>query len=235
MLKNKTIALDTDGVLLDFMPAFDKAAAIVLGRPIIIQQDEYNMDYYYLSKRISVTQEQVEEILEYMQTSRMYENLAALKGAKEGVKAIEEAGFNICIVTALPEQAKLMRRNNLRNVLGLEPQEIYCVGMGMSKAEILKELKPDVFMDDRIEYLASAPFIYHLAWVDQKEVQIDKTSMVDVRVSSLKEWTDNHMKKVAIHLNRHYQDSHPLQMPLKFENVNSFYSFNNAKGKKYSF
>lgn len=215
----KKIALDVDGVLLDFMPAFDKAAEIVLGRKISVQQDEDKMDHYYLKNRIQEPQERIDEILEYMQTSRMYAQLEAFKGVKEAIDKIKSANFEIYIVTALPEKAKEMRLENLKNVLNLVPKEIFCVGMGLSKAEVLEQLRPDVFIDDRVDYLVSAPFIYHLALIDQKESQKDKESCVDVHVSSLSEWVDLYLPTVTKHLNNHYKNKLPLQYGLKLENI----------------
>ena len=95
--------------------------------------------------------------------------------------------------------------------------------MGMSKAEKLKEISPDIFIDDRIDYLASAPHVFHLVWVDQFEMQSDKESMVDVHVHSLKEWVDNHMPRIVGKLNRFYEEQHPVQMDLRLESVSRRY------------
>lgn len=221
----KKIVLDVDGVLLSFMPSFDKAAAIVLNKDICVQKDEYQMDYYHLAKRVGATTEQVNDILQYMQDSKMYASLAALEGVKESLEAIREAGYKIYVVTALPETAKEMRLENLKNVLDFVPDEIHCVGMGKSKKDALLTINPDIFVDDRIEYLASAPHVYHLVWCDQKEAQHDKESMISVHVHSLKEWVDNYMPEITNRLNSYYNDSLPLQVDLKLENVSRKYKF----------
>ena len=219
----KKIVLDVDGVLLSFMPAYDEAAAIVLKRNITVHQDEYKQDHYHLAKRIDGTDQDVLDILEYMQTSKMYERLQPLEGAREALKAIKDAGFHITVVTALPEHAKTMRLVNLKNVLDFVPDEIYCVGMGQSKEATLRKISPDVFIDDRIDYLISAPFIYHLVWCDQKESQKEREAQVDLHVHSLKEWTDNHMPKVVKELDSHYKKEKPLQNELKLESVSRKY------------
>jgi hypothetical protein len=221
----KKIALDVDGVMFDFMTDFDIAAAHVLGRPIVPQIAEDSLEYYNLSKRVQTTEDKVQEILQYMQDSRMYANLKPFAGVKEALVSIREAGFEMHVVTALPEHAKLMRLENLKNAVDFVPDEIHCVGMGMPKADTLRELMPDVFLDDRIEYLASAPFIYHLGWIDQKESQKDKTSMVDVHVHSLNEWVSAHMPRVIKKLDRHYYEEAPLQIVMKLENPTRKYRF----------
>ena len=221
----KKIALDVDGVLLNFMPAFDKAASIVLGKEIIVHKDENQMDYYHLGKRVQTTQDKVDEILEYMQTSRMYANLEPLPGAKEALLKIKESGFLIYNVTALPEKAQDMRLENLKKALDFVPEGIYCVGMGMSKTDALQLLQPDVFIDDRIDYLAQAPVIYHLAWIDQKEAQKDMESVVDCHVHSLLEWTEKHLPRLTKKLDRQYSENLPLQLDLKLESVKRKYAF----------
>jgi 5'(3')-deoxyribonucleotidase len=215
----KKIALDVDGVLLKFMPAFDKAAEIVLGRKINVHKDEDKMDHYTLANRIDSTQAEVEEILEYMQTSRMYANLEAFEGAKEAVEEIKNADYEIYIVTALPEKAKEMRLENLFKALNLVPKDIYCVGMGLSKADALLELRPDIFIDDRVDYLVSAPFVFHLALIDLKESQKDKDGCVDVHVESLATWVKQCLPSVTAKLNSHYHLSEPLQFDIKLESV----------------
>ena len=222
----KKIVLDVDGVLLSFVTAYDKAAKIVLGKDITVYQDEYKQDHYHLGKRVDCSLEQVDEILEYMQTSRMYERLSPLQGVKEGLNSIINADFDITIVTALPEHAKAMRLKNLKDTLDFVPNEIICVGMGKSKADALRHVNPDVFIDDRIEYLTSVPFIHHLVWCDQKESQKERNLQVDVHVNSLQEWTIDHMPRIVKKLERHYNNIIPLQGELKLESVNRKYAFN---------
>lgn len=213
----KKIVLDVDGVLLSFMPAYDEAAKIVLGKNITVHKDEYLQDHYHLGKRVDCSLENVDKILTYMQESGMYEKLKALDGAKEAVQKIREAGFHITVVTALPEQAKNMRLKNLKDALNFVPDEIICVGMGKSKADALKTVNPDVFIDDRIEYLISAPHVHHLVWCDQKESQEKREEFIDVHVNSLEEWTKNHMPLIVTKLDKHYAKVQPLQYEIKLE------------------
>ena len=220
----KKIVLDVDGVLLSFMPAYDEAAKAVLGRDITIHKDEYQQDYYHLGKRVDCSLEDVDKILIYMQTSGMYERLKPLAGAREALDAIKEAGFHITVVTALPEHAKEMRLKNLKDVLDFVPDEIICVGMGKSKEQALRKVAPDVFIDDRIDYLVSAPFVHHLVWCDQKEAQKERDSLVDVHVHSLKEWSDKHMPKIVEKLDKYYAKKEPLQYEFKLESVSRKYS-----------
>lgn len=220
----KKIALDVDGVLLKFMPAFDKAAAAYLERPVILQKDEDTLDFYHLGKRVGASDSEVAEILNYMIEQRIYANLDPFEGAREAVSKIQDAGFSIYIVTALPSTAREMRLENLQKAVGLIPEDIYCVGMGKSKKDALHDLKPDVFIDDRVDYLSCAPnSVYHLALIDQKEAQKEKEFGYDAHVHSLSEWVDLHLERVTKKLNRHYQENLPLQMDIRLQSVSRLY------------
>lgn len=220
----KKIALDVDGVLLKFMPAFDKAAQAYLQRPITVQKAEDALDFYHLGKRVNATDEEVAEILNYMIEKRIYANLEAFEGAREAVSKIQDAGFDIYIVTALPSSAREMRLENLEKAVGLIPKDIYCVGMGKSKKDALHELKPDVFIDDRVDYLSCAPSsVYHLGLIDQKEDQKEKEFGYDAHVHSLAEWVEHHLERVTKKLNRHYEESGYLQMDIRLQSVSRVY------------
>lgn len=214
----KVIVLDVDGVLLSFTPAFDMAAEICLGKKAIDKTDN-GMTQYDLRKRIGINNDEVERVLQFMMDSGMYAEFKALDGAKEAVKRIKQAGFKIIVCTALPESAKEMRLLNLKDVLDLVPDEIYCVGMGMSKAAALEQIRPDVYVDDRIEYLRQANFVEHLVWCDQKEIQDDHDSQVTTHVHSLMEWTKKFMPKIVKQLDAYYEHNQPLQMGFKLESA----------------
>lgn len=221
----KKIVLDVDGVLLNFMKSFDETAKSFLPRKVEFFKDEYKQDYYHLSKRIGGSEKEADEILEYMQDASVYERLLPLDGAKEAVKKIKEAGFKVYVVTAVPERAQEMRLINLKNALDFVPDEIHCVGMGKSKKEIIEKINPDVFIDDRIDYLASVPNVYHTVWCDQREAQSNLESQVSVHVHSLKEWVDSYMPIVVKNLDNHYNNRVPLQKELKLESVSRKYKF----------
>lgn len=217
MARKPILTLDVDGVLLDFMTAFDKAAEIYFKKPIKIHYDELSMEHYHLGKRIQASEKDIQNIMQYMIDSEMYAHLNPLPGVKEALQAIQEMDFSVQLATAIPDSAKYLRLKNLKQALDFVPDEIYCVGMGESKKEIIKYINPDIYIDDRLEYLSSAPHVYHLVWCDQKESQIEKGFQVDVHVHSLKEWTDHHMHKVMNDLKEHYEKKKPLQMSLKLE------------------
>lgn len=216
----KVIVLDVDGVLLSFTSAFDMAAEICLGKkPVKNEEDNSPMSHYNLCKRLNITNDEVDRVLQFMQDSGMYAELKALEGAKEAVEKIKMAGFKIIICTALPESAKEMRLFNLQEAIGLVPDESYFVGMGMSKKDALAKIRPDVYVDDRINYLREAIFVEHLVWCDQREIQDDHDSQVTTHVHSLLEWTKNFMPAVVKQLDAYYDKQQPIQMGFKLESA----------------
>jgi len=220
----KIFAFDVDGVLLNFMKSFDQAAEIVLKKPIEVKKDEIEQDHYHLGKRVGTTIENVEKILNYMLDSRMYAEFEPLSGAKNALSKIRSKGYTMVIVTALPESAKEMRLENLKRVLDFEPDESYFVGMGCSKEDVLKKIKPDIFIDDRLAYLANAPQeTYHLIWCDQKESQDAKEVLVNVHVHSLGEWVDSYLDTVDKRLTEHKVKKESLQVELKLESYQRRY------------
>lgn len=215
--KQKTIVLDVDGVLLRFTPAFDQAAAIFLKREVSAPKDNYGISTYDLMERINGTNEEVDAVLQFMLDSGMYAEFEPLTGAKEAIQALRKAGFKIVICTALPDSAKEMRLENLKNALDFEPDEAYFVGMGQSKKQALLAINPDVYVDDRIKYLDEAHHINHLVWCDQSEYQKEMDSQITTHVHSLYEWTQHHMPKISKELDAHYNEKAPLQISMKLE------------------
>lgn len=217
MERKKSIALDVDGVLLDFMPAFDETAAKVLKKQIIVDTDNHGRSPYDLCARAGCDIPTIEHILQTMIDEGVYGRLEPLNGVSEALEAIKNEGFYIHLVTAIPEKARDLRLSNLLEKLNFIPDEIHCVGMGKAKAEVLSKINPDVFIDDRVDYLASAPQVVHLVWCDQRELQKDEFSLVDVHVHSLLEWTQVHMPRIVKRLDHHYFGKNPVQGELKLE------------------
>lgn len=224
MEKVKTIALDVDGVLLDFTRACDQYVKTYLGKEPIHIYDDFHLSVTNMKDRYELgSNEEVLKLLDEMVENGFYKNIPAFEGAKESVKAIKEKGFKIVIVTAIHNGAKSDRLENLLNELDLVPDEIYCVGMGKSKSQIIYDLEPDVFIDDRMKYLKSGDRVFHSVWVDQLESQEGDETLVNVHVKSLKEWKDRYLNQVSNILDEYYAGQH-LQIPLKLESVTRKYT-----------
>lgn len=209
------MVLDVDGVLLDFIKAFENTAKSMekeLGQKITVDPTAYQ-----LTKRLGITQEQEDKIWTRFAESGQWEKLTPLPGVIEAIDAINKAGFDIYVVTAIEEIFKNQRLVNLTHI-GVSPKEIYCVGYGKDKGEIIAGIQPDVFIDDRLEHLHNASVAYHLVWLqdDVEQHNVKEDAGVDVSVRSLKEWVDNHMPAVLEELNAAQKNNEPLQRKLRF-------------------
>ena len=214
----KTMAFDVDGVLLNFTKAFDESASLYLGRQVIAPLDHHNQTPYDIAKRAGVGYEEIDKILQFMLDTKKYDKFDALEGAADALERIKNENFRRIIVTALPESASEMRLKNLKDKLGFEPDDCFFVGMGKSKQSALLQANPDIFMDDRVKYLKQGSHVFHLAWVDQAEMQDDREFMVSTRVRSLAEWTDKHLLRISQQLDDKYHLNLPIQAEINFKN-----------------
>ena len=224
MNKVKTIALDVDGVLLDFTKASDDYMKKHFGKEPIILIDDFNLSITSMQKRYGLNSDKdVLLLLDEMVANGFYKNIPAFKGVKEAVEKIKEKNFKIVIITAIHDGAKEDRLVNLLNEVNLIPDEIFCVGMGKSKSQIIADLKPDIFVDDRMKYLKGGDKVFHSVWVDQEESQDGDETLVNVHVKSLVEWVERYLPEVSDILDEYYQGAH-LQIPLKLESVERKYT-----------
>ncbi len=211
----KKIVLDVDGVLLNFIEAFEQVALSMekeLGTKIVIDPLKYS-----LQERLSINLEQENMVWAKFNKDGYWEKLNPLPGVIEAIDAINGAGFEIYIVTAIEEAFKDQRLLNLTKI-GVSPKQIHCVGYGQDKGKFIKEIDPDVFVDDRLEHLHRAAVAYHLVWLqdDVSQHNLEEDRGVDVSVRSLKEWVDNHMPQVIKELDESAQQNIPLQRKLRF-------------------
>ena len=213
-MKHKLV-LDVDGVLLNFIEAFEQVALSL--------EDQFknklniNENLYDLAERLGISREEEQIVWDKFSHSGTWGNLNPLPGVEESIKKIHDANCEIYIVTAIDEIHKEARLLNLLKI-GISPKEIHCVGHGKAKTEYINSINPDIFIDDRLEHLHNAPSVYHLVWlqdgVEQKNLIEDQG--VHVSVNSLKEWVDHHMDNVLEKLDKAKKKNMPLQRELKF-------------------
>lgn len=186
MAKKDIFALDADGVTFNCDKSFADVGSVVVGRPLIPLNNEYD-----LTKRYNVTEKEMHDTFDAMMHHELgWKGMELLPGAKDAFLSLQER-YEIHIVTAIPEQLKLLREESYA-VHGMFPTHIHCVGHHTaSKVHVLKELNPVGFVDDRLKHLYEAPFIPHRAWVDHGDSQdglvVDDTLY---HTKSLKQFVD---------------------------------------------
>lgn len=160
------IALDADGVLLDFHMAYADAWERTFGT----YPRERDPRAYWPMDRWDV------ERLGLFKKARfraafdetLWATMPALEGAVEACHRLHDAGYDLVCVSALEAKYETARLRNLRN-LGFPIERVVATGNAGSerspKADAIEELKPVAFVDDFLPYLRGIPESVHTALV----------------------------------------------------------------------
>jgi FMN phosphatase YigB (HAD superfamily) len=134
MTKNKIILTDCDGVLLDWASSFNEFMA-EKGHPQIPGTDS---EYSLMLRHNISSSESHKYIMEFNESSRIAE-LSAFADSVKYVNKLVEKGFRFIAVTSISDApiAKHYRTQNLLKLFGDVFDEINCIEMGASKANIL--------------------------------------------------------------------------------------------------
>lgn len=165
-MQNRIIALDADGVLLDYNLAYADAWKKAFG----IYPKEVDPNAYWAQDRWDV--EQLDGVrLEHFRASfdeTFWESLCAMPGAIEACKDLKSAGYLLVCVTALPDRFAAARKRNLQR-LGFPIEIVMATGKhaeGKSpKADALHSLRPVAFVDDYLPYMAGVHPDVHQALI----------------------------------------------------------------------
>jgi len=160
------IALDADGVLLDYSLAYASAWERAFG----VYPQERDPDAYWPIDRWGVdrvTGERLERLRSAFD-EQFWMSLPAVAGALQACQALRAQGFDLVCVTAVAKKFLKARENNLRT-LGFPIQTVYAtehmVGERSPKADVLQQLRPVAFVDDYLPYLAGVHQDIHAALI----------------------------------------------------------------------
>jgi len=160
------IALDADGVLLDFHIAYAEAWQRAFGTypterdpqaywPI----DRWQVERLGIFKRARFRKEFDEHF---------WSSVPALDGAVEACHRLHDAGFGLVCVSALESKYEEARLRNLR-VLDFPIERVVATGNAGAarspKADAIEDLRPLAFVDDYLPYLRGIPDEVHTALV----------------------------------------------------------------------
>jgi hypothetical protein len=150
---SRLIALDADGVLLDYHEAYARAWAKAFGEfPALKDPQAYSpwdrWDVQWLSgDRLKSFQ----AVFDF----EFWSTVPAIFGAVEACKHLVEAGFELVCVSALHTEFAEARRQNLQ-ILGFPIDAVIATGASASeispKASALLRLQPIAFVDDFLPY-----------------------------------------------------------------------------------
>lgn len=161
------VALDVDGVLLDFEAFFQKILAAVVQRPVYIAQANYD-----LRTRYDVTPDEAEKAIERLARQR-WSQIPAEPGAQAGYQRLVSDGYRPVAITGIDPARHDERMENLE-ALGMPVERLICTGgPGVSKAQALRQVAPAWFVDDRLVHLAEAEQagLQSAGWVYRRDYQ----------------------------------------------------------------
>jgi len=165
-MPNPIIALDADGVLLDYNLAYADAWEKAFG----IYPAEKDPAAYSALDRWDVevlTGEKLAQLRQSFQED-FWSDIPAMESALEGCDLLHKAGYELVCVTALADDFADTRRKNLQK-LGFPIKTVYTVAHSESrrspKADILDVIKPVAVVDDYLPYLVGVRQETHRALI----------------------------------------------------------------------
>jgi len=148
------IALDADGVLLDFHEGYARAWEQAFGsRP----HDRDPLAYWPMD-RWAVERLDVAGRQRFRQQfgAPFWKSLPALPGAVQACVELQDAGFDLVCVSALDAEHESARLYNLRQ-LGFPIERVIATGnegiLRSPKADVIAALAPRAFVDDYLPYM----------------------------------------------------------------------------------
>ncbi len=160
------IALDADGVLLDFNLAYAHAWERTFGRPPQ-ERDPlayWPMDRWHVERLDAAGRARFRAAFD----RRFWATVPAMPGAVDACERLAGAGFELICVSALDFEFQADRLHNLRTS-GFPIERVIATGNEISerspKADAIAELEPLVFVDDYLPYLRGLPSSVHTALI----------------------------------------------------------------------
>ncbi len=166
MATRPLIALDCDGVLLDFQLGYASAWARAFGQA----PAERDPRAYWPMDRWEVERLAPERRVLFRAAfdEHFWTTMPPIAGALEACHRLHNAGFELVCVSALEFEFEAARLRNLRN-LGFPIERVIATGNAEGerspKADAIEMLAPVAFVDDYLPYLRGLPGHLHTALV----------------------------------------------------------------------
>ena len=166
MTARPLIALDCDGVLLDFTLGYASAWARAFGQT----PAERDPLAYWPVDRWAVERLTPERrpVFRAAFDAHFWATLPPIDGALDACQRLHAAGFELVCVSALELEFEAARLRNLRD-LGFPIERVIATGNAEGarspKADAIERLNPIAFVDDYLPYLRGLPAQVHTALV----------------------------------------------------------------------
>ena len=160
------IALDCDGVLLDFHLGYASAWERAFGRAPLERDPQayWPMDRW----RVDRLDTWGRAVFRAAFDEHFWTTMPPIPGALEACHRLERAGYELVCVSALELEFEAARLRNLRN-LGFPIERVIATGnhegARSPKADAIEQLQPVAFVDDYVLYMRGVPQHVHTALV----------------------------------------------------------------------
>ncbi len=160
------IALDADGVLLDYHHSYAQAWGKVFGTTPTVRDPQayWPMDRWGVPRLAGDELEQFRSAFDH----EYWSTIPAIDGAIEACHTLAAAGYELVCVSAIENRFEAARLQNLRDC-GFPIERVFSTGHSGTdlspKAAALLELSPVAFVDDFLPYLKGIPAGIHAALV----------------------------------------------------------------------
>ena len=160
------IALDADGVLLDFHAAYASAWQRAFGS---LPRERDPLAYWPIDRwEVERLDEPKRTVLRAQFDEQLWSTMPALPGALEACERLHDAGHELICISALDAHFGAARLRNLR-ALGFPIHRVIATGNAAGqrspKADAIDALRPLAFVDDYLPYLRGVPQDVHTALV----------------------------------------------------------------------
>lgn len=188
------IALDADGVLLNYNAAFPGVHQKAFGRPLPQVRKAYHARNVYDLVLPKGTPEHDVFFAHFVEED--WRKMPALEGAVEACHALHDAGFRLVCVTSMPPEHAPARVHNFRE-LGFPIEDVIAVGRhgeGNPKLETIEMLSPMAFVDDLASNFEGLGAHVHKALIeyghfDSPNLELDP-ALADSQHASVKQFAD---------------------------------------------
>ncbi len=166
LMSRPLIALDADGVLLDFHLGYAGAWQRAFGHAPAERDPHayWPMDRWQV-ERLDTTQR---ECFRAAFDEQFWATVPAIAGAVDACHRLRDAGFDLVCVSALDLEFEAARLRNLRD-LGFPIDRVIATGNAEGarspKADTIERMRPVAFVDDYAAYMRGVPDDVHTALI----------------------------------------------------------------------
>jgi phosphoglycolate phosphatase-like HAD superfamily hydrolase len=165
-MTRSVIALDCDGVLLDFQLGYASAWQRAFG-DVPVERDPlayWPMDRWHVKRLDASGRAAFKAAFD----EQFWTTMPAIEGAMQACHRLQEAGFDLVCVSALDLHFEAARLRNLRDH-GFPIERVIATGNEQGarspKADAIDSLQPVAFVDDYLPYFRGMPELVHTALV----------------------------------------------------------------------